>query len=65
MKNDDTWVDPIVEEIRRIRKEHAARFDYDIHRICEDIRREQELDKASGIEYVTLKPRSPSPVVSQ
>jgi hypothetical protein len=57
MKNADTWVDPIVEEVRRIRDEHAARFDYDIHRICEDVRREQELDQAAGVEYVTLKPR--------
>ena len=62
MKKDDTWVDPIVEEIHRIREEHAAHFDYDIHRICDDIRREQELDKKSGVEYVTLKPHRPSAV---
>jgi hypothetical protein len=64
MKNADTWVDPIVEEVRRIRDEHAARFDYDIHRICEDVRREQELDQAGGVEYVTLKPRRPTAVAS-
>jgi hypothetical protein len=60
MKNADTWVDPIVEEVRRVRDEHAARFAYDIHRICEDVRREQELDRAGGVEYITLKPRRPT-----
>lgn len=30
--------DPIVEEVRANRQEHAARFDYDIRRIVEDIR---------------------------
>ena len=51
MKNDDTWVDPVVEEVHRIRDEHAARIDYVIHRICEDVRREQELDQAGGVEH--------------
>ena len=31
--------DPIVDEVRRIREEHAAQFNYDIDAICEDIRR--------------------------
>jgi hypothetical protein len=30
--------DPIVEEIRRIRDEHAARFDYDLDAIFRDIK---------------------------
>ena len=48
------WKDPIVEEIHRIREEHAASFDYDIHRIFEDLREQQ---RASGKEYVTLPPK--------
>jgi hypothetical protein len=55
---------PILEEVRRIRDEHAARFDYDIHRICEDVRREQELDQVGGVEYITLKPRRPTALTS-
>jgi hypothetical protein len=39
-----TWNDEIVEEVRRARNEHAARFDYDISAICADIR----LKKANG-----------------
>lgn len=30
--------DPIVEEIRRYRKEHAAKYGNEIHRICEALR---------------------------
>nr|VFJ47089.1 MAG: hypothetical protein BECKFM1743C_GA0114222_100416 [Candidatus Kentron sp. FM]VFJ48927.1 MAG: hypothetical protein BECKFM1743A_GA0114220_1006412 [Candidatus Kentron sp. FM]VFK08233.1 MAG: hypothetical protein BECKFM1743B_GA0114221_1006311 [Candidatus Kentron sp. FM] len=33
--------DPIVEEIRRVRDEHARRFDYDLAAICNDIRKQQ------------------------
>lgn len=36
-----TWNDEIVEEVRRVREEHAAKFDYDISAICADIRRKQ------------------------
>lgn len=37
------WRDPIVEEIRKIREEHAARFDYDLDAIVADIKsREHE-----------------------
>jgi hypothetical protein len=32
------WKDPIVEEVRRIREEHAARFGYDLKAIYEDLK---------------------------
>jgi hypothetical protein len=48
------WKDPIVEEIHRIREELAAKFNYDMHAICEDLRRRQQ-DGAR--EVVTLPPR--------
>ncbi|MBS4028877.1 MAG: hypothetical protein KGZ58_09580 [Ignavibacteriales bacterium] len=31
------WDDPIVEEIRKYRQEHAAQFNYDIEAIMRDI----------------------------
>lgn len=34
--------DPIVEEVRRIRQEHAARFDYDLQAIFDDLKRTEE-----------------------
>jgi hypothetical protein len=38
--------DPIVEEIRKIRRSYAERFSHDVHAICEDLRRqERESDR--------------------
>jgi N-formylglutamate amidohydrolase len=51
--------DPIVAEIRRIREEHAARFNYDLHAMCEDIRRSQN---ERGLPVVTLPPQRISPL---
>ena len=34
---------PIVEEIRRIRREHAAKFDFDIERIMRDAQQRERL----------------------
>ena len=50
--------DPIVAEIRAIRKAHAEKFNNDLHAICEDIRR---LQRESGRVYVTLPPRRIEP----
>ena len=33
--------DPIVNEIRRIRRNYAERFNNDLHAICEDLRRQE------------------------
>jgi len=34
--------DPIVQEVRRIRQEHAARFNYDLQAIFADLKRTEE-----------------------
>lgn len=34
--------DPIVQEVRRIRQEHAARFDYDLAAIFADLKQSEE-----------------------
>lgn len=49
--------DPIIAELRAIRQEYAARFDYDVDAMFRDIRARQ---KASGQEYVRLTTRHPS-----
>ena len=41
--------DPIVDEIRRIRDVHAARFDYDLDAIFQDIK---EQEKKSGHNFI-------------
>lgn len=56
------WQDPIVEEIRRIRDEHAKRFNYDLHAICEDFRKMQS---SSGRTVVSRQPRRPAIPVAQ
>ncbi len=33
--------DPIVNEIRQIRREYGERFNNDVHAICEDLRRQE------------------------
>ena len=48
------WRDPIVEEIRKIREEHAARFNYDVRAIGEDLMKRQH---ESGHRIVSLSPR--------
>ena len=55
------WQDPIVEEIRRIRDEHAKKFNYDLHAICEDFRKMQA---SSGHTLVSRQPRRPAIQVS-
>lgn len=41
--------DPIVDEVRRIRDAHAARFNYDLDAIFQDIK---EREKQSGLVFV-------------
>ena len=46
--------DPIVEQVRRVREEHAARFHYDLATIFRDLK---ELEKKSGRKYVRRAPK--------
>jgi hypothetical protein len=48
------WRDPIVEEIRKLREEYAARFNYDIKAICYEARKHQE---TSERKTVSLPPK--------
>ena len=51
---DEPWRDPIVDEIRKLREQHAARFDYDLDAIAADFKsREQE----GPYKVVSLPPR--------
>lgn len=55
------WNDPIVEEVRKVREEHAARFDYDLERIFQDLK---EQEKRSGRKVVSLPPKRPQEVAT-
>jgi hypothetical protein len=50
--------DPIVEEVRRYRKEHTRRFGGDLKLICEDLRR---IQRESGCKVVRRPPKLLSP----
>ena len=46
--------DPIVREVRRIRQEHAARFEYNLDLIAKDLKAQE---RASSRRYISLPPR--------
>lgn len=50
--------DPIVEEVRRIRDAHAARFGYDLDAIFRDIKEQERL---SGRTYVSFADKTVEP----
>ncbi|MBW4676286.1 MAG: hypothetical protein KME52_20405 [Desmonostoc geniculatum HA4340-LM1] len=54
--------DEILEELHRIREEHAKTFNYDIRAICKDWQRKQA---QSGKQFVTLTSGRPSNNVVQ
>jgi hypothetical protein len=55
------WEDPIVKEVRRVRREHAARFGYDLHRVYADLK---ERERRSGRKYASYPPRRPATVAA-
>ena len=46
--------DPIVDEVRKVREEHAARFGHDLERIFRDLK---DQEARSGRRVVSLPPR--------
>jgi len=54
----DEWKDPIVEEVRRIRQEYAAQFNYDLRAMFEDLKAKQD---ASGREIVSFAAKRTKP----
>lgn len=51
-------IDPIVDEVRRVRDAHAAKFHFDLDAIFNDIK---EQEQSSGLMFVTYPPRSAAP----
>lgn len=52
------WKDPIVEEVRRVRERHAAKYRYDLDAICRALK---EDERRSGRTVVSLPPKKPQP----
>ncbi len=55
-------IDPIVDEVRKYRAEHARKFNFDLHAICADI---QEIEATCGHTVVSLPPRVMGVVIDQ
>ena len=43
--------DTIIEEIRNTRDEYARKFNYDLHQMCLELRRQQELSGAKIVSF--------------
>lgn len=54
--------DTIIQEIRKTRDDYARQFNYDLHQMCLDLRREQEL---SGAKVVTFSTKATQPKLAQ
>lgn len=50
------WKDEIVEETRRVREAYAAKFNYDLEAICEDLK---EQEKQSINMIISLPAKEP------
>ena len=45
------WHDPVVEEVRRVREQHAAALDYDLKALFERARRRQKQSKRKTVSF--------------
>ncbi len=45
------WRDPIVEELHRIRAEHAAQFHYDLHALVRYYQQEQQCSQREVVSF--------------
>jgi hypothetical protein len=53
------WEDPIVNEIRHVREDHAARFKYDLQAIYRDLKEQEQNSQRAFVKY---SPRRVQPV---
>jgi hypothetical protein len=51
------WKDEILEEIHKIREEHAKAFNYDLQAICDDLRQKQAVSGRQIISTPLKQPR--------
>jgi hypothetical protein len=49
--------DPIVEEVRAARQRHAKRFNYDLVKIADDLRKKQEQSDRPVVSFPPKRPR--------
>ena len=55
----DMWKDEIVEEVRKVRDEYAARFNYDLDAIYEDIKKQEMQTERKVVSLLPKKAELP------
>ncbi len=50
------WKDPIVEEVRKIREKHAAKFNYNLDAICRDLKEQVRKSERKVVSLPAKKP---------
>jgi hypothetical protein len=50
------WNDEIVEELRKVREEYAAQFDYDLEAIFKDLKHQEEKSDREVLSRPSKKP---------
>ena len=56
------WTDPIVADLRKVRDAHAAKYNYDLRKIFQAIKKEEAV---SGRYYVSLPAKRLYPVETE
>ncbi|MGL5941255.1 MAG: hypothetical protein ACRC2S_12820 [Waterburya sp.] len=54
------WKDEVLEEIHKIREEHAKAFNYDLQAICEDLQKKQVASERKLISKPLKKFKQPA-----
>ena len=49
------WNDPIVEEVRKIRNDHAKKFNYDLKAIAADLQKQQQAGRRKVVSLPSRK----------
>ena len=55
------WSDPIVEEVRAIRRKHTDKFGGDVRAICEDFRKRQQKSNRKIVTFADQAKSAPIP----
>ncbi len=50
------WTDEIVEDVRKVREEYAAKFNYDLEAIYQDLKKQEQEGRRK---VVSLPPKEP------
>jgi hypothetical protein len=59
------WSDEIVEEVRKVREEYAARFDYDLEAIFIDVQQQEEKSQREVVALPSKRPELRPELVEQ